>query len=86
MVTTDKKPFIATARITSKGQITLPKALRDRLRLKPGDDVQFVEDKAGIWVRRPARKSRLDKWVGYLARTNPIDMTDAEYIAAARGR
>ena len=33
----------AIARITSKGQITLPKEVRDRHRLKPGDAVEFVE-------------------------------------------
>jgi len=31
-----------TTTVTSKGQITLPKAIRDRLALKPGDKVEFV--------------------------------------------
>jgi AbrB family looped-hinge helix DNA binding protein len=30
------------ATITSKGQITLPKALRDQLQLSPGDRVEFI--------------------------------------------
>jgi len=30
--------------LTSKGQITVPKAIRDRLRLKPGDKIEFVID------------------------------------------
>ncbi|MDQ6437004.1 AbrB/MazE/SpoVT family DNA-binding domain-containing protein [Mesorhizobium sp. LHD-90] len=33
----------ARAKITSKGQITLPKEVRDRHHLKPGDIVEFVE-------------------------------------------
>jgi AbrB family looped-hinge helix DNA binding protein len=81
-----REPLEARARITSKGQITLPKSVRDRLRLKPGEEVQFVESGGEIRVRRPPRQSKLDKWVGYLAREHPIDMTDEEYIAASRGR
>ena len=30
------------ATITSKGQITLPKALREQLQLSPGDRVEFI--------------------------------------------
>ncbi|WP_075997240.1 AbrB/MazE/SpoVT family DNA-binding domain-containing protein [Salaquimonas pukyongi] len=32
----------ARAKITDKGQITLPKEIRDRHGLKPGDHVEFV--------------------------------------------
>lgn len=30
------------AKMTSKGQLTLPKALRDRLHLREGDKVEFL--------------------------------------------
>jgi antitoxin PrlF len=36
-----------TATLTSKGQLTLPKAIRDRLRLQPGDAVDFVVTEDG---------------------------------------
>ena len=35
------------ATITSKGQITVPKAVRDRLHLRPGDKVEFLVDDDG---------------------------------------
>ena len=36
-----------SATLTSKGQITLPKPVRERLHLKPGDRVEFVIDAEG---------------------------------------
>ncbi len=35
------------ATVTSKGQITVPKEIREYLRLKPGDRIDFVKDRAG---------------------------------------
>jgi len=39
------------AKITAKGQITLPKEVRDRHGLKPGDRIEFVEENGRTWVR-----------------------------------
>lgn len=41
------------ATLTSKGQLTLPKAIRDRLRLAAGDQVDFVVRDDGTVVLRP---------------------------------
>jgi antitoxin PrlF len=38
---------MARATITSKGQITIPKEVRDRLGLKPGDRVEIHVDPEG---------------------------------------
>jgi antitoxin PrlF len=43
-----------SATITSKGQLTLPKAIRERLRLGVGDRVDFVVTDDGTVVLRPA--------------------------------
>lgn len=40
--------------ITSKGQTTIPKAIRDRLNLKPGDRVDFVLEEDGRVLLVPA--------------------------------
>jgi AbrB family looped-hinge helix DNA binding protein len=35
-------------RLTSKGQVTIPKRVRTRLQLAPGDRVDFTEDETGV--------------------------------------
>ena len=35
------------ATMTSKGQVTFPKPIRDKLRLRPGDKVDFVLEEDG---------------------------------------
>ena len=43
-----------SATITSKGQLTLPKAIRDLLRVGAGDRVEFVVKDDGTVILRPA--------------------------------
>jgi AbrB family looped-hinge helix DNA binding protein len=43
---------MATATLTAKGQVTVPKAIRDALGLEPGDRIEFLLDAQGrvtIW-------------------------------------
>jgi antitoxin PrlF len=54
----------AQAKVTSKGQVTLPKAVRDRHGIKPGDVVEFVEQNGRTWVR--ARNVRAVDLIGIL--------------------
>jgi AbrB family looped-hinge helix DNA binding protein len=43
-----------TATLTSKGQLVIPKPIRDRLGLKPGDALDFVVQESGDVLIRPA--------------------------------
>jgi len=40
---------MATATLTSKGQLTLPKSVRERMGLDSGDRVEFVEVTDGVF-------------------------------------
>jgi len=44
------KERIESSKMTSKGQITLPKAIRDQLGLKTGDTVTFVEIDSVVYL------------------------------------
>lgn len=39
-------------RITSKGQVTIPKEIRDEFGLLPGTEVEFVADEGQVKVRK----------------------------------
>lgn len=44
----------AAAKVTSKGQVTVPKSVRDALGIKEGDDVVFrVEGNRAVLARTP---------------------------------
>ncbi|MXY26197.1 MAG: AbrB/MazE/SpoVT family DNA-binding domain-containing protein [Acidobacteria bacterium] len=45
------------ATITSKGQVTLPKPIRDRLHLQPGDRIDFLLDDDGCLRVEPVTAS-----------------------------
>lgn len=54
-----------TSTVTSKGQITIPKAIREALRLKPGDEVLFVPHHDGR-VEMVARNLSVDDLIAAL--------------------
>ncbi len=45
---------MSTSTITSKGQTTIPKDIRERLNLQPGDRLEFVIDDDGRVLVLPA--------------------------------
>lgn len=60
---------MATASVTSKGQITIPIEVRKKLGLKPGDRVAFIENENGEYIFKPKTGSIMDmagilKWTG----------------------
>lgn len=46
---------MATATITSKGQTTIPKEIREKLKLHTGDKVDFVMGADGMVMLRPIK-------------------------------
>ncbi len=55
-----------TAKVTSKGQVTIPKEIREKLGVHPGEDVGFEERDNLLVISKVVTKSPFDKWVGKL--------------------
>jgi len=78
------------ATLTSKGQTTIPKEIRDLLGLAPGDKLDFVVEADGRVVLRPATVD-LRQLRGLLAkkRRKPVTLDEMEraiVAGAARSR
>jgi len=79
-----------TSVLTSKGQVTIPKPIRDRLRLKVGDRLLFTLDNRGaIKVQREKceKTESLQGLLRHLARKQPVtlqEMRNAVLQRAAR--
>lgn len=74
------------ATVTSKGQVTIPKTIRDRLGIKPGTKVAFSLDKEGrafIQTEEAARPqpSRFERLRG----TATTRLSTDEIMALTRG-
>ena len=74
------------ATITSKGQVTIPAAIRERLGLKQGDQLEFTEER-GVTVLRKARPggSPFRKQLGILPPL-PGGLNSVEFVRGLRGR
>ncbi|NMB46713.1 MAG: AbrB/MazE/SpoVT family DNA-binding domain-containing protein [Firmicutes bacterium] len=55
------------AKITSKGQITVPKTIRDRLGLRQGDELVFRETAKGYLIEKRIPESPFDQHIGGVA-------------------
>ena len=63
-----------TSTISSKGQITVPKEVRDRLGLRPGTVVEFEVTGAGVLLRKGHKGIRpVDRVRGILGRRRSTD-------------
>ena len=68
-----------TAKITSKGQITIPKQVRVRLAVEPGDQLALEFDERGLLRVMPVRKP-LPPLRGFLAKDAAGRRLDCEQI------
>ena len=56
-------------KIGERGQVTIPKEIRERFGLRPQTVVEFHVIKGSIVVKRAPRKLALDKWKGRCAKS-----------------
>ena len=61
--------------VADRGQVTIPKRLRDRLGIRSGTVLEFREEADKLIVEKAETADALDRWYGHLGqrrRTNDI--------------
>ena len=74
--------------IGEQGQVTIPKALRERFGLTPGTDIEFAVVGDALVLRKAPRKLELAQWNGY-CRDSFAELDDQgvdDFIEDVRGR
>jgi AbrB family looped-hinge helix DNA binding protein len=69
--------------LSEKGQVTIPKPIRDDLGLEAGSVLEFTEDEGRIIVRKIVRENPISAWRG--RGSVPAGSSVTEYLNLARG-
>jgi antitoxin PrlF len=69
------------ATVSEKGQVTIPKALRERLGIRPGEELDFDEEEGRLVARKLSPRDPVDAVYGILELGLPVD----ELIDEMRG-
>lgn len=75
-------------RITSKGQVTIPQEIREKMGLLPNTEVEFELDGKGVRIRRAKEARRPTRGASAVARLRgrgTVRMTTDEIMALTRG-
>jgi len=70
------------AKVTAKGQLTIPKVIREKLGIKPGDYIVVKETSSGYILEKEVDQERFQKYVGFLRQETKSD----DLIEELRGK
>ncbi len=71
-------------RVTTKGQVTIPQDIRDKLGITPATEVDFIDEKGRIFlVKRKEKKAATHKF-SRLRGLATVKMTTDEIMALTR--
>lgn len=79
-------------RLTSKGQVTIPQEIREKLGLQAGTEVEFDIVDDGVRIRKAGsqerRRQQVRQWIASIrgsARNSRVQLTTDQIMALTRG-
>lgn len=74
-----------THRVNAKGQVVIPKTVRDRFGLRPGDEVTFHEEKGRLVLLKGGGDPVDRVWGRFRKRCLPGGRGTDEFVKSLRG-
>ena len=71
-------------RVTTKGQVTIPQFIREKLGITPATEVDFIEEKGRVYLVKKKGKNLTNRTFKSLRDTATVKMTTDEIMALTR--
>ena len=72
-------------RVTTKGQVTIPQEIREKLGITPAVEIDFIEEKNRIYLVKRESRTKNSFRFGKLRGAANVKMTTDEIMALTRG-
>jgi AbrB family looped-hinge helix DNA binding protein len=72
-------------RVTTKGQVTIPQHIREKLRITPATEVDFIEEKNRVYLVKRKGNNITTRRFRKLRGIATVKMTTDEIMALTRG-
>ena len=73
-------------KITAKGQVTIPQHLREKAGIVPGSEVEFVEERGRLYLRKVKGEGRGRQLVARMHGRGGVRLSTDEILALTRGK
>lgn len=72
-------------RVTTKGQVTIPQNIREKLGITPATEVDFIEEKGRVYIVKKKGKDAAARKFRKLKGIATVKMTTDDIMALTRG-
>jgi AbrB family looped-hinge helix DNA binding protein len=72
-------------RITTKGQVTIPQHIREKLGITPTTEIDFIEEKGKVYIVKKPGRTQTGNRFRKLRGVDTVRMTTDEILALTRG-
>jgi len=72
-------------RVTTKGQVTIPREIREKMGITPAAEVDFVQEKDRVYLVKRKGTPETSRKFGKLRGISRVRMTTDEIMALTRG-